>query len=109
MRRAAWLLWLWSIAGVAPAADMFSVGPELWDRPRSARAVSEQPAVAQAVAGYLAQPGAQLVIHHAVAPESALQAGELRVWLMALAVDAARVRLLDDLPPGRPLALEVAQ
>ena len=108
MKRALLLLGL-GAAGLAHAAEMLSVEPELWDRPRSARTVYEQPAVRQALEIYLAQPDAQLVIHHAVAPESALQAEELRAWLMALAVDAARVRLLNDLPPGRPLAIEVVR
>ena len=108
MRHVLWL-WLWGAAGIVHAADLLNVEPELWDRPRTARAVYEQPAVTQAVAAYFAQPGAQLVIHHAMAPESVLQAEELRAWLMALAVDAARVRLVNDLPPDRPLAIEVTR
>jgi len=102
-------LWLWCAAGIAYAGDMLSIEPELWERPRTARAIYEQPAVRQTLELYLAQPDVQLVIHHAVAPESVLQAEELRTWLMALAVDATRVRLINDLPPGRPLALEAAR
>ena len=102
-------VWLWCAAGIACAGDLLTVAPELWDRPRTAHAVHEQPSVRQAVGLYLAQPDAQLVIHHAVAPEAVQQAEELRAWLMALAVDAARIRLVNDLPPGQPLAIEVTR
>ena len=108
MKHLLWL-WLWGAAGAAYAGDLLTVGSALWDRPRTARAIYEQPAVKQALELYLAQPDAQLVIHHAVAPESVQQAEELRTWLMALAVDATRVRLVNDLPPGQPLALEVTR
>jgi hypothetical protein len=108
LRRALWL-GLWYAAGIVHAADLLNVEPELWDRPRTAHAVYEQPAVKQAVAAYFAQPDAQMVIHHAIAPESVLQAEELRAWLMALAVDAARIRLVNDLPSDRPLAIEVTR
>ena len=102
-------LWLWCAAASACAGELLTVAPELWDRPRTARVIHEQPAIKQVLALYLAQPDVQLVIHHAAAAESLLQAEELRTWLMALAVDAARVRLVNDLPPGQPLAIEATQ
>ena len=52
-------------ATVAAAAQTFVVPPELWDRPRSGRAVLEQPAIRQAVNTCLAQPGSRLTVRHA--------------------------------------------
>ena len=71
----------------AAAAQTFVVPPELWDRPRSGRAVLEQPAIRQAVNACLAQPGARLVVHHGAGQESLLAAEELRSWLTALAIE----------------------
>ncbi|MEO7726188.1 MAG: hypothetical protein ABIS45_02975 [Burkholderiales bacterium] len=78
------------------ADDIFTVAPELWDRPRVARAVLDQPAVRQALKQYLARPGARLVIHHGYDQAPLLQAEELRMWLMALAVDGSRVSLIKE-------------
>ena len=95
------------IAAGARAEDIFTVAPALWDRPRSARAVLEQPAVRQALDRYLAQPAARLVIHHGYGQDPLLQAEELRMWLMALAIDGARVSLINDVRPNEPLKIEV--
>ena len=94
-------------AALSAAAQTFTVPAELWDRPRSGRAMLEQPAIRQAVNACLAQPGARLVIHHGPGQESALQAEELRTWLAALAVEAGRIALRNDLKPSEPLRLEV--
>ncbi|MEO8442017.1 MAG: hypothetical protein ABI547_05980 [Betaproteobacteria bacterium] len=99
---------LWCAAAVvAHAGDLFAVAPDLWDRPRSARAVLDQPAVRQALDQYLGQPAARLVIHHGFGQEPLLQAEELRMWLMALAVDGARVSLASSARPKEPLKIEV--
>ena len=90
--------------GAAPAQTA-AVTPELWDRPRSARAVLDEPVVRQSVQAYLAQPAARIVIRHT--PTRALEAEELRSWLVALAVEPQRIVLLGDLKPGAPLAIEV--
>ena len=90
-------------------AQHFVVAPELWDRPRSARAVLGDAAVKQAVSGYLAQPAVRLVIHHNAAQESMLQAEELRSWLIALAVEPQRIALLRDLESGAGIRMEVVR
>lgn len=93
---------------LAPAAaQSFPVGPDLWDRPRSARVVQAAPGVRQAVEALLARPGAQLVIRHAPGPDGHLQAEELRAWLLALALDNARIALAADLKPRDNLVIEV--
>lgn len=73
------------------------IAPELWDRPRSAQAVMAQPAVRQAVAALLGKGGnARIVIAHGTRQETQLHAEELRAWLVALAVDSARLQLRAD-------------
>jgi len=107
-RGIAWALLALASAG-AHAGDVFTVPPELWDRPRSARAVQQQPAVRQALAQFLAEPGSRLVVHHGYGQEPLAQAEELRAWLMALAVDGARVSLVSDVHPNEPLKIEVVK
>lgn len=92
---------------LAAAAQTYVVPAELWDRPRSGRAVLEQPAIRQAINAWLAQPGARLVVRHGPGQESALTAEELRSWLAALAVEPGRILLRNDLKPAEPLRLEV--
>jgi hypothetical protein len=94
-------------AAVIGAAQAFVVPPELWDRPRSGRAVIDQPAVRQAVGACLAQPGSRLLIRHGIGQESLLAAEELRTWLVALAIEPARISLRNDLQPAEPLRIEV--
>ena len=97
------------VAVLAAAAQSFVVPPELWDRPRSGRAVLEQPAIRQAVNACLAQSGSRLIVRHAPGQESLLAAEELRSWLAALAVGPGRISLRGDLTASEPLRLEVAR
>jgi len=90
-------------------AQSFVIAPELWDRPRSGTAIMERAAVRQAVAAWLAAPGARIVVHHGPGHESALQAEEIRAWLIALAIEAQRVSLRDDLKPAEPLRLDIVR
>jgi hypothetical protein len=97
-----------SLMAAAPAvADTFTLAPELWDRPRSGRAVLGEPAVSRAVNAYLARPGTRLVIHHPPGTVPVLQAEELRAWLTALAVESEHVFLRSDLEPNAMLTIEV--
>ena len=98
-----------ALSAASSLAQSFVVPPELWDRPRSGRAVLEQPALRQAVHVYLERPGSRLVVHHAVAQESRLAAEELRSWLVALAIEPERVLLRGDLPRREPLKVEVVE
>ncbi|MEK7230505.1 MAG: hypothetical protein AAB115_00640 [Pseudomonadota bacterium] len=98
-----------AFAASAQAADIFTVTPELWDRPRTARAVHEQLAVRQALALHLAQPGSRLVIHHGYGQDPLAQAEELRAWLMALAIDGARISLVNDAKVHQSLNIEVVK
>lgn len=97
------------LAAVTAAAQSFVVPAELWDRPRSAKAVLEQPAVRQAVDACLAQPGSRLVVRHAPGQESLIAAEELRGWLAALAIEPARIELRGDLKPAEPLKIDVVR
>jgi hypothetical protein len=97
---------MWA-AAVAAAAQTFVVPPELWDRPRSGRAILEQPAIRQAVNASLAQPDSRLVVHHAPGQETLLAAEELRSWLIALAIEPGRIALRGGLKSSEPMRLEV--
>lgn len=99
------LLWVALLALPVQAADL---APELWDRPRSAQTVMAQPAVQQAVAAYQASSAARIVIIHGPRQEAQLQAEELRAWLVALALDGARLQLRGD-PFAAVLRLEVTE
>jgi hypothetical protein len=97
------------LAAAAHGAELHTVPHELWDRPRSAAAILAQPAVKQALAQYLAQSGSRLVIHHALGQEPLMYAEELKVWLMSLAVEGARIGLSSDLRHNEPLRIEVVK
>jgi hypothetical protein len=97
----------WMLSVGAVAAQTFVVPPELWDRPRSGRAILESPAVRQAVGAWLAQPGARFVLHHGAGQDSLLAAEELRSWLAALAIEPARIALRNDLAAGEPLRIDI--
>jgi len=101
--RVVWLL-IPMLAGHAQAADL---APEFWDRPRSAQAVISQPAIRQAVTVLQSRSDARLLIVHGTRQEAQLQAEELRAWLVALAVDGARLQLRSD-PAAVMLRLEIA-
>ena len=102
----------WSVVvalAACPAfAQTFEVPAELWDRPRTARAVLQQDSVRRAVGAALAKPEAQIVIHHGAGQEPLVQAEELRSWLAALAIDSRRTLLRADAAPGAPITLEIA-
>jgi hypothetical protein len=100
---------LCAVAAPAAADDIFTVPPALWDRPRSARAVLAEPAVRQAVELHLARSASRLVIHHGNGQEPLAQAEEFRAWLLALAIDAARVSLVNDTRPHEALKIEVVK
>jgi hypothetical protein len=94
--------------GIAGDAERWQVPAELWDRPRSGRAVIAVPAVRQAMAAMLARPEARLVVRYPPGAETALQAEELKAWLVAHALDPGRITLTADLPARQALQLELS-
>lgn len=96
-----------SIALPVAADQWFAVPPDVWDRPRSAGVIVEQPVIRRAVDTHFAHPGSILVIHHPAGQESLMHAEELRAWLIALAVSPGRVTLNGGLGSGEPLKIEV--
>lgn len=86
---------------------MAAVPAELWEQPRTARAVLAQPALRQSVAALLARSGAALAIHYGSGEEALLRAEELRAWLIALAVDDKQITLAGDLPGAGELQIEL--
>ena len=100
-------------ATVACSASIFAqsvdIAPELWDRPRTARAVLEQENIRRAINVGLAKPDAQIVIHHTNGQEPLLQAEELKSWLTALSIDSRRIALRADGVAGSPMRLEIIE
>jgi len=103
--------WLLVVSGLVPltvaAGPMAVVPTELWEQPRTARAVLAQPVLRQAVAAVLAQGGGVLAIHYGSGEEALLRAEELRAWLIALAVDDKQITLAGDLPGTSELQIEL--
>ena len=92
-------------AGAAVAGS--DVPVELWDRPRSGRAVLAVPAVRQAVEALSAKPELRLAIWHAPGAESVVQAEELKAWLVAHAIEPGRIALRADGSVRQALRLEI--
>jgi len=103
----AFVLWLLAGAGPACTAEILPVPPELWDRPRTGRAVMAVPAVRKAAVLLVEKPEARLTIRHPRGPDGAVQAEELRAWLVAHAIDDKRIALRAELAPNQPLELEL--
>lgn len=80
---------------------------EVWDRPRSGRALLAVPAFRRALAALAADPASRLVIRHAPGGESSGQAEELKAWLVAHAIAPERISLRADRSGRQPLQLDV--
>jgi hypothetical protein len=91
----------------AAGAETFQVPPELWDRPRTGQVVLAVPAIRQALTALAASPQAKLALRHPPGAEPAGQAEELRAWLVAHAMEPARIVLQADLPARQALQLDV--
>lgn len=77
-------------------AQPAEIDPALWDRPRTAQTVLEQPALRQIAEVYFAGDGMRIRIVHGARQEAQLQAAELRAWLIALGMDGLRLQLRED-------------
>ena len=89
--------------------ESFQVPAELWDRPRTGQLVLAVPAVREALIALEAAPEAKLTVRHPPGTESAAQAEELRAWLVAHAVEPARIVVRADLQPRQALQLDVGR
>lgn len=98
---------LFSVISETLADPACGVAPELWDRPRTGRIVLAQDSLKPCAAALASQPGTRLLIHHGGGAEPVLQAEELRAWLVALAIDAGRIELVNDLKSTEPLNMEI--
>lgn len=91
------------------AAQACVVPDKLWEKPRSGQVVLALPELRACVQDVLTKHDAALVIHHAVTDEAALRAAEVRYWLIALAIEGARIELKNDLQMNEPLKVEVRE
>lgn len=91
------------------AAELCTVPSELWDRPRTGKAVLAQATIKPCIAAFAQRPLSRLVIHHGVTAEQLLLAEELRAWLVALALDARRMDLASvaNMKSSDPLVIEI--
>ncbi len=89
------------------AAQSFIVPAELWEHPRSGSVIQTSAEIRQAVQAYLAAPQTTVNIYHGSRESMQLQAEELRAWLIALAVDAGRIELMEDAKMTGPLRIEI--
>ena len=88
-------------------AESFPVPAELWDRPRTGQVVLAVPAIRQALNALIASPQSRLAVRHPPGTESAALAEELRAWLVAHAVEPARITVRADLQGRQALQLDV--
>ena len=93
--------------GLAADPPASEVPAELWDRPRSGRIVLALPAVRQAIGALNAKPETRLAIRHPPGAESVLQAEELKAWLVAHAIEPARIVLRQDSAVKHAMQLEL--
>jgi hypothetical protein len=107
--RAPLLLTLLLLTGApALAAPACPVPSELWDRPRSGRALLADAALKPCLQPAAADPAPRLLIRHGSRGETPLQAEELKGWLAALAIEPARVDLVNDLGANDRIVIELA-
>ena len=97
------------------ASGPWTIGDEVWDRPRSADVIRTRPPVRAAVAALAGTARGSLVIRHAGGQNDGLRAEELRHWLVALAVEPGRLEIapataavIEGLPRGS-MMLELAR
>lgn len=74
-----------------------------WDWPRSAASVLAMKEIRPCIDPYLADPGSKLAIHHGMDDENMLHSGELRAWLISLAISPSRIVDI----PDKGLSIEI--
>jgi len=94
--------------GAAPAGAQYALDYETWARPRSAAAVLAMPAVERLMRDFLrAAAGSRVELRYPGGAEGSLWAGELRDWLVALGLPAARIDTVSGSPRGDQLELTI--
>mgnify|MGYP001596163115 CR=1 FL=1 len=95
-------LGIWALPALlwcAPClAQTYNLPIDFWLAPRSGQAVRAEAQLQQALTAYLQSERTRIRVHHQKRDESIAQAEELRGWLIALGVEAARIELTDENP-----------
>src|SRR5579859_7003048 len=91
-----WFLFLLLMAPAAyadapPDPDSYSLSADQWSAPRSGAALTKLAPIHDAVADWLGDTRAHLIILHAGSDTGNLWAGELSDWLVALGVPADHI------------------
>jgi hypothetical protein len=104
MRRGCTVLLL--ILSFPLSAQTLLLTEEQWPAPRRARTLVQQPGFGELMAALERQPQGALVVRHGNGETALQRAEELRSWLVALGLPAARVVLERDAGLNGPLAIE---
>lgn len=86
-------------------ADICPIADEIWLSPRTGMSVLNNTGIRTCVLSLLNDPKQQLIISYPNNDESAIDAAELRQWLLALALPAARI-VLKNAPANTSVQLE---
>ena len=78
-------------AGAATDADSFTLSADQWALSRSGDSLIRLAPIRDAMADWLATPGAKMLIRYSGSDVASLWAGELSDWLVALGVPADRI------------------
>ncbi len=90
----------------AAAGEICTPDDAFWLTPRSGAAIQSDANIAPCIRALLDQPGTWLAITYPDNDEASVRADELRQWLLALALPAARVRLEKN-PSNTTIELEI--
>ncbi|HSN17292.1 MAG TPA: hypothetical protein VLV87_03700 [Gammaproteobacteria bacterium] len=79
-------------AGGPAGSDTFSLSADQWSAPRSGAALVKLAPIHEAVADWLGDTAARIVIVHAGTDTGNLWAGEVQDWLVALGIPADHIQ-----------------
>lgn len=85
------MLALMPVASIAADQDSFKLSADQWALSRSGDGLIRLASVRDAMADWLATPGAKIRIQYSGSDATSLWAGELQDWLVALGVPADRI------------------
>ena len=108
--KAAWILVAsLGVGGTAMADGGCAWSTALWDEPLNGSRIVADPNLRDCAVALAQRPGRHRGIRHAADDDSALVASELRLWLLALALEPGRVELREDANLRGPVQLIIEE
>lgn len=101
------MLLLLGAAGVSAQQDHWSLGADVWARPRDGRSVAAMAPLPEVVAAWSKQAGQRLLLRYPGGEEGLLWAHELRGWLVALGIPLADQELVAGSPKADRIEIEL--